>query len=127
MQISDFKTTPDLSQEFNPIPKTYKAKKISRPLNKIGKRTRESLDNVEQRKKEFAMAGITTCEARLKPCWRNNALGFAHEAKRRKLTKEDLKKVILICNPCHGEIEVWPAEEMKQFVNNVIANREKQP
>jgi len=118
----------DLSKEFHPVPKPQKReKRHPKRINPIGKKGRDNLDNVAQRKIEFERVGITECEARLAPCWRNNALGFAHAKKRRKLTKEELKKVILICNPCHSIIEVLPAEDMEAFVDKVIANRKVQP
>ena len=117
----------DLSQEFHPCPKVYKAEKAPKRLNPIGKKTQDSLDNVAERKKEFEAVGIIECEAELKPCWKNNALGFAHGKKRRKLTKAELKKVILICNPCHAVIEIWKPEEMEKFVNDIIKKRKVQP
>jgi hypothetical protein len=118
----------DLSQEFYPCPKVFKAKKEPKPLNKIGKKTRASLDAVAEMKLEYAAVGITECEIKFpKICWRNNALSFAHLKKRRKLSKEDIKKTVLACIPCHDTVEIWPAEEMEQFLQDIINKRKVQP
>jgi hypothetical protein len=130
----------DLSKEFHPQPKVYKSKKEPKPIAKIGKKGQESLDNVAERKKEFEAVGITTCEISAYPktkwvfenvCWHNNALSFAHGKKRKKLTKEELKKVILGCVPCHTIIEYECEKKtgltMEQFVDAVIAARKVQP
>lgn len=116
----------DLSKSFNPVPKPIsKGKKTPRPINKIGKKGRASLDAVKEMKKESQRLGITTCEAKLEPCWRNNALSYGHPDKRRFLKPEDLTKGILICIPCHQIIEVWPREKMRNFVNDIISKRPK--
>jgi hypothetical protein len=129
--------TPDLSKEFNPVPKPQKKEKKSpQPIKQLGKKGRDNVDNVAERKKEFEKAGITECEiSAYKPtmavfakiCWHNNALGFAHGKKRKKLTKEELKKVILGCTPCHTIIEYECLKKtgmtMEQFIDAVIAAR----
>lgn len=83
-------------------------------------------------KRRFEKAGITTCELRGSKkvpheCGNDNYLGFAHDAKRRKLTPEDLYRVILVCNFAHDIIEFWPAEKMRAIVNETIQNRKVQP
>lgn len=83
-------------------------------------------------KRRFEKAGITTCELRGSEkvpheCGIDNYLGFAHDAKRRKLTAEDLFRVILICNFAHDIIEVWPPEKMKAIVDETIQCRKVQP
>jgi hypothetical protein len=81
-------------------------------------------------KRRFEAVGITTCEleGKLKhDCGIDNYLGFAHDAKRRKLSESDLYHVILICNFAHQLIEVWPAERMKAVVNKTIQLRRVQP
>ena len=83
-------------------------------------------------KQRFEKAGITTCELRGSDkvphdCGNDNYLGFAHDAKRRKLTADDLYRVILICNFAHDIIEVWPAEKMKAIVNETIQSRKIRP
>lgn len=119
-------TTPDLSQEFYPNPKPAKKGKASpKPLNKVGKKGKEDMEAREENKKEMEEMGITECEIQFPDiCWKNNALTFAHPAKRRKLTKEDLRRVIVACTPCHQVIEKWPAEKMEAFVNEIIKKRD---
>ena len=61
-------------------------------------------------KKLFMEKGIISCELKLKDCWGNEALSFAHRHKRRwYYAKEELlqswKQVILACIPCHQVIE----------------------
>jgi len=81
-------------------------------------------------KRRFEAVGITTCELQGKlkhDCGIDNYLGFAHDAKRRKLSEAALYHVILICNFAHDIIEVWPAEKMKAIVNDTIQQRRQQP
>lgn len=57
-------------------------------------------------KKEYLKKGITSCELKLKGCWGDNALGFAHRYKRRDPRCEHtFAGTILACNPCHHQIE----------------------
>jgi len=54
--------------------------------------------------------GIRYCEARLKGCWVNNALSFAHRQKRIEYySKPELlgsfEETLLLCIPCHQKIE----------------------
>jgi len=83
-------------------------------------------------KRRFEKVGITTCELRgsdkvKHECGNDNYLGFAHDAKRRKLTTDDLHRVILVCHFAHDIFEVWPAEKMKALVNDTIKKRTRQP
>jgi hypothetical protein len=97
---------------------------------KAGRRTKEWDAERRKLKIRFAAVGITWCEAlahNIHPCSFDDFLGFAHDAKRRKLTKEDLGRVILLCNNMHDIIEQWEPEVMKKFVNDIIAAREVQP
>ena len=71
--------------------------------------------------KDFERWGITTCEVRLKGCWNNYALGFAHAKKSRHLAVSEFSIVILACNPCHRILdEDMTEEEMQEFVEFVI-------
>lgn len=98
--------------------------KRGKRINPIGPKTKAWSNTRVELKAEFEFQyGITTCELRYEGCWRDNALGFAHAAKRRKLTREDLKHVILCCNPCHDQIEFLSPEEMKRIVDETIQNR----
>ena len=114
----------DLSKEFFPQPKPLpKGKKLPKPIKKIGKKGQDSLDAVEQMKKDFAEIGVINCEANLKGCWHNNALSFAHLDKRRYLSKEDLLVACLICVPCHTTIEAWKRDKMRSFLQDIIDRR----
>jgi hypothetical protein len=75
-------------------------------------------------KVEFEAMGITVCELQYEGCANDVYLGFAHAAKRRKLTPEDLDHVILACNFCHDKIEFLEPEEMKRIVDETIEGRE---
>ena len=99
--------------------------KRGKRINKIGPKTQTWIDARADLKIEFEHEyGITTCELRYENCWRDNALSFAHAEKRRKLTREDLKHVILCCTICHDAIEFLPPEEMKRIVDTVCQQRE---
>lgn len=93
-----------------------------------GKKTKAWGRERRKLKIESERAGLMTCELRgviPHKCTYDNFLGYAHDAKRRKLSTEDLKRAILICNNAHDIIEVWPAEKMKRIVNDTIAARKK--
>ncbi len=121
-----FKTTPDLSKSFNPVPKTYKAKKQPKPL-KPGKKVvawnmaRENLKDI------FREWGITTCEIQFNFCKKNDFLTFAHVDKRRNLTDEEVKspeKVVLACQPCHEHVEYkMDRKEARELLERIIARR----
>lgn len=98
--------------------------KRRKAISKIGPKTEAWNDARAELKIEFeTVYGVTTCELRYAGCWFDNALGFAHAEKRRKLSREDLKHVILACNPCHDILEVKPPEEMKRIVDETVHNR----
>lgn len=108
-------------------------KRGTKLINKRGPKTKAWESARAKLKQMFAAAGITTCELHrigsVLPhlCTYDDQLGFAHNAKRRKLSQDDLYHVILICNNAHNVIEVWPAEDMKRIVDGTIAAREVQP
>lgn len=113
----------DLSKEWHPQPKVYKSKHSPKKLGP-GKKTQEWEDTKDDLKKIFAEWNITTCELRMKGCWRDNFLTFAHLAKRRKLTKEDLHVAVLCCINCHSIVEYKPAEKMREILQAAIDRRE---
>ncbi|HSE35658.1 MAG TPA: hypothetical protein VLG74_00055 [Blastocatellia bacterium] len=119
-------------------PDSYEAAKASyKPMQRTkrlgpGKKTKAWDSARATIKRRFEKAGITTCELRGSEkvphdCGNDNFLGFAHDAKRRKLAASDLYRVILICHFVHDIIEVWPPEKMKAIVNETIENRKVQP
>lgn len=68
----------------------------------------------------------TTCELRgviEHDCTVDDYLGYAHPAKRRKLSAEDLKVAILVCNSVHDLLERMKPEEMKRIVMGVWESR----
>lgn len=91
------------------------------PLRQLGKKGSEWANTRASLKKEFEAGGITTCEAKLPGCWRDNGLGFAHTKKRRHVT--DLRRVALLCNHCHDEFECKPEPEMERLIEAIIAAR----
>jgi uncharacterized protein YpbB len=115
--------TPNLSQSFNPIPKPFKVVKFAKKVPQEGKKVKQWTDIRGELKKSFAKAGITSCEVRFVGCWRDNALTFAHLDKRRRLTKDDLYKVVLACIPCHTVVEAWNHEDMGKYLQLIIDKR----
>lgn len=114
----------DFKNSYHPVPKpTPKGKKEPKPVTKVGKKGKEDVIARFENKKYMEEIGITTCEAKLEGCWHNNALSFAHPDKRVHLTREDLRKAIVCCVPCHTIIEKWSREEMTTFIMNTIAER----
>jgi hypothetical protein len=108
--------------------------KLKRGTKRLGpgKKTKQWTTARAIIKQRFEKVGITTCELQRSKevkhdCGIDNYLGFAHDAKRRKLTADDLYRVILICNFAHDIIEVWPPKKMKAIVNETIEKREVQP
>lgn len=67
-------------------------------------------------KRRFAAKGIITCQVRFPGCWFDNALSFAHPAKRRNLRAGELGIAALVCTPCHDQLEVMPPEQMRSIV-----------
>lgn len=87
---------------------------------KRGKKDQEWSEERTKLKQWCEENGITTCQLRLKGCWRE-VDGFAHSEKRRHLGKwgseeraENLREVIAVCNYCHNIIE--SDERMKDVV-----------
>lgn len=81
---------------------------------------------------QFEEWGITTCEIKIEGvCWNNNALGFAHTLKRRDITTpEQLRRVVLACNPCHDIVEHRCQEyfgvSMETYLEGIIKRRHEQ-
>lgn len=73
---------------------------------KLGKKTKEWNRDRAELKKEYESRGITTCEAKLAPCWSNNGLSFAHRYKRRDPRCEHTYQgTLIVCIPCHQLME----------------------
>lgn len=92
---------------------------------RAGRKTKAWAAERARLKPRFAAARITSCEFAYEGCWRDDALGFAHDAKRRK--QPDLSVVALACNSCHDKLELMGPEQMFAEVHRVIDARAVQP
>lgn len=89
-------------------------------LNRLGKKGKAN------RKANALLAKTYTgekyCEARFPhECSGSSFLTWAHNCKRRK--NPDLLHAALICQTAHQIIEVRPADEMRQIVDEIIERR----
>ncbi len=122
--------TPNLSNEFHPVPKPNpKVKLPPKPIG-AGKKTKAWDEAREQLKKVFTAWGIVTCELEIDGvCVKNNFLGFAHVDRRAKLTEDDVKdpkKVALACQPCHHVVDfLMGKDDGKKYIENKIFDRIK--
>lgn len=109
------------------------SQKVRKPLGfsgRLGAGRKTKAWSAERRKlkADSERNSRTTCELRgviPHECTYDDFLGYAHDAKRRKLTREDLKRAILVCNNVHDLLEVMKPEEMKRIVNDTIAARQE--
>jgi len=75
-------------------------------------------------KKEFEEKGITYCEVGYDGCTRNNFLSFSHGDKRRYLTDDELRNLVVVaCIPCHQWLEALPRTELRAITNRIIRRR----
>jgi hypothetical protein len=96
----------------------------ARPINKIGKKSKQWIAVRRRLKVEFEALGITSCELRYEGCAGDGMLGFAHGRKRRHLKGDELETLtILACNHCHDAIEYLGPEKMLEIVEHTIARR----
>lgn len=121
--MTNIKIITDLSSSYHPNPKPLAKVKIPKPMKKTGEKTESWSEERKKLVQKFTEMGITKCEINFKDCWRNTALGFAHLAKRRKLGPDDLKECVLACNICHSVVEVWPPDQMMNFLQAIIDGR----
>ncbi len=116
----------NLSTEFHPQPKVYKAKKTPKRLG-TGKRTKAWEDGRVDIKKYFEKLGITQCEIRMEGCLKDNFLGFAHVERRVNYTEEELIKpdhVVLACRQCHYTVDnEMPKTESKKLLETIVFKR----
>lgn len=96
------------------------------PMNRFGKKAklREQI-NRPNRARFAAMGLLNVCEAKLKNCWPNGRLTWAHGKKDRFLTMEERKYLVIrSCTVCHHELdEQMSHDEMLAFVEGVIERR----
>jgi hypothetical protein len=124
MKRSEFKRVPGTARlDRKPLNRSLK------PMKKVGKKAalRERI-NRPNRIKFAEMGLLNVCEAKLPGCWPNGRLTWAHGKKDRLLTMDERKNLVIrACTVCHHKLdEEMSHEEMLAFVQNVIANREKQ-
>lgn len=107
---------------IKPQPKPVKQKKKSK---------QEIWHNIVQNEliPQFEKWEITTCELNFYNCVKNRYLGFAHTKKRRYIeTPEDLRRVVLACQPCHHVVEYLcvqtTGKTMTNYLEGVIQQRE---
>lgn len=121
------KDTPDLSKEFHPQLKVFKAKKEAKPIQP-GKRTKAWEDGRVILKKKFAAWGITQCEIRLEGCLRDNFLGFAHVVRRVAIGTENIADpslVVLACQQCHQTVDnEMPHKDSEKLLRGIVSRRE---
>lgn len=124
------KTTPNLTNEFHPVPKPEPKKKKPKHFIGTGKKTQHWENARVVLKKTFEAWGITRCEIKTSECVFDNFLGFAHVDRRRNLTPEDVKspnKVVLACQPCHHIVDfIMDRKEARELLEKIIENREAQ-
>lgn len=77
---------------------------------------------------QFQEWGITSCEIGFDSCTKMTYLGFAHTKKRRFISSdEDLRRVVLACQPCHSTVEYFCKEKTGQdmtiFLEGIISKR----
>lgn len=114
-ELIGMKTTPNLANEFYPVPKPAKRQK----KGKIEKWS----DGRAKLKSQFRDYGITECEARLSKCTPKNFLGFAHIKRRNNLTDEeivDARFCILACQPCHEMLDFKLSKETSEKIMETI-------
>lgn len=93
----------------------------SRAALKAGKQTYANKRANATLAKEFK--GEHTCEAKLEGCLGQCWLSWAHPAKRRNLTPEELTTAALCCVPCHEKLERLSHEDMRVAVMEIIERR----
>lgn len=104
------------------FPKPQKQKKKSKVREWAEVRDKELVP-------QFQEWGITTCEIIVPNyCKRGLFLGFAHTKKRRDIiTPEDLRRVVLACQPCHDIVEYRCQEffgmTMTEYLDLIIERR----
>lgn len=77
---------------------------------------------------QFDKWGIRVCEIKTDYCKQTMYLGFAHTKKRRDIhTPEDLRRVVLACQPCHEIVEykcqATYGVSMTEYLDRIIQKR----
>lgn len=97
----------DLSQEFHPYPKVYKAKKMPKPIAKIGKKGNQWIKDRAKLVKEAVAEGIISLVngsvvGICMDCGHSHPLDPDHRLKRSQGGSNDKSNIDWICNvlPC---------------------------
>lgn len=107
---------------FKPQPKPQKYKKVSKVHVWYTVMHEEIIP-------QFDRWGIRSCEINLHQCIGNRYLGFAHTKKRNNIhTPEELRRVVLACQPCHNIVEYmciqYTGKTMTNYLEEIIQKRE---
>ena len=98
----------DLSQEFHPQPKVYKAKKEPKPIKKVGKKGKEWIEDRAKLIKEAVIDGrielidkvvVGVCE----DCKKRKPLDPDHRLKRSQGGSNDKSNIDWVCRKCHDD------------------------
>lgn len=105
---------PNWERNLTPIPKSFEKKMSRIEMNVEANKVLKGL---------FESKGITRCE----DCGSATWLTFAHKRKRRHyrtITElSDFQEVLLLCQPCHEQIEKSPTLTMMLFKKYRIDNK----
>lgn len=127
------KTYSEAKAQFKPMARTEigrGTKQMNRSSKRLGpgKKTKAWNNARAVIKRQFAKAGITTCELRgsakvQHECGVDNYLGFAHSKKRRHIIGDELFEVALLCLSAHEIVERMSEGEMTAIIREIIATR----
>lgn len=90
-------------------------------IKRVGKKGAAWNSTRAKIKKLFESKGIVRCEV----CNSDSFLSFGHRLKRRFITDQaEPETVVLLCVPCHTNIENLPHSEMFERITEIIRKRE---
>jgi len=116
MKRSEFKRVPGTARlERKPLNRS------SKPMNKVGARTKKWRAAWRFLKPEFEKRGRTGCEFKFisHECW--GPLDPAHSKKRNKMKSNDIYACAIACRYIHNFLDLMCThEEMELFVNRAI-------
>jgi hypothetical protein len=119
--------TPDLSNEFHPVPKPSKREKKPKKAPGAGKRTNAWQKGLHDLKQAFAEHKVMDCEIRFEGCLKNNFLGFAHVKRRVNYDEQELvdpNNVVLACQQCHYTVDYeMPRGESEKLLAGLVKKR----
>lgn len=100
--------------------------KQRKPMNRIGKRTKQRMAYNRRLKKMAEEKGIRSCELKLEGCLKTWALSWGHSKKSRFIvTEEDWLEAALVCPSCHAKQESLPHAEGYAMIMEAINKRDR--